>query len=467
MPRPLSFDPALLSLRLQASGPASAQTLADGLAVDSLTVVRALRRLGDSVVRLGTTRGTRYALRRPIFGRSEPHAFARLSQSGVAHSWGRLTALHGGWHLEWASPAMRPDWADQVHDYAGFCEGLPFFLADLRPRGFLGRALVRRLPGSLGLPPDPRDWNDDHTLFYLREWGDDLPGNLALGEAPTRRALNAFPSDPVTPTARAERYPALAVQANAGEVAGSSLEGEQPKFTAWLRQPDNDSVCAVLVKFTDLFDTPTGRRWADLLAAEAIALDVIAREARADGDTFRPEVLDFGGRRFYELPRFDRVGVHGRRGVVSLRALHDAGFTGGDTNDWSVAAAGLLAKGWLNESDLRAVRLRHLFGRLIGNTDMHFGNLTFFLERELPLRLAPTYDMLPMLWGPRPGDATPTPDFAPSAPLPQELDLWPEAAAMAEEFWHRVESDARVSAGFRPPAAAALRAVQTLRARFG
>jgi hypothetical protein len=467
MPRPPSFDPALLSLRLQASGPASAQTLAAGLNVDRLTVQRALRGFGAAAVKLGTTRGTRYALRRAVHGQSEPLEFSRLGQNGVAHDWGRLTALHGGWHLEWASPAMRPDWADQVHDHAGFCDGVPFFIADLRPQGFLGRAIARQLPGSLGLPPDPRNWSDDQTLFYLREWGDDLPGNVILGRETTRRAVSRTIADAVTLENRAERYPALAGQANAGGPVGSSVEGEQPKFTAWLSLPDQERVFAVLVKFTDTLDTPTGRRWADLLAAEAIALDVLTSASRGDADGTHPQTFDLDGRRFYELPRYDRVGVHGRRGVVSLRALHDAGFTGRDTNDWSVAAAGLYANGWLGESDLRAVRLRQLFGRLIGNTDMHFGNLALFLEPELPLRLAPTYDMLPMLWAPQPGNATPAPEFTPAAPISEELEIWPEAARMAEEFWRRVEGDARVSENFRLLAVDALGAVRTLRARFG
>lgn len=466
MPRPPSFDPSLLRLKLQASGPASAQALAEGLGVDRVTVQRALGRLGSDIVQLGQTRGTRYAARRPVLGQAEPHVFARLSPTtGVAYTWGALTALHGGWCLEWASPAMRPDWADQVHDHAGFCDGLPFFLSDLRPQGFIGRALARHLPGSAGLPLDPRDWNDDQTLFYLRNWGDDLPGNLVLGQDPTRRAINVTPVNPVTPETRAERYPAMAEQANAGEPVGSSVEGEQPKFTAWLRE--SERVQAVLVKFTDRLETPSGRRWADLLAAEAIALGVLTWASRGDAEAHSPQIFDLGGRRFYELPRFDRVGAHGRRGVVSLRALHDAGFTGRDTTEWAVAAAGLRENGWLSESDWRAVRLRQLFGDLIGNTDMHFGNLALFLEPELPLRLAPTYDMLPMLWAPRLGDATPAPTFTPSAPLPQDLDIWPEAAEMAQKFWLRVAGDGRISDGFRPHAEVAWSSLQALRRRFG
>lgn len=468
MARPTSIDSAQIRLRLQATGPLGAQELAEPLGVNRRTVQRTIAQLGREVVQLGKTRNTRYALRRPIQGLSGALRFARITPNGIAHEWGTLTALHGGWHLDWASPAVRPDWADQVHDHAGFCEGLPFFITDLRPQGFLGRAIARRLPERLGFPADPRDWSDDQTIAYLREWGDDLPGNLALGDEATARALlNRELADAVTTETRASRYPQLANQANAGQPAGSSVEGEQPKFTAWLRGPDPERISAVIVKFTDLLDTPAGRRWADLLAAESIAVMCLMDTARGDAEALHPQTFDYGQRRFYELPRFDRIGAHGRRGVVSLRALHDAGFTGGDTNDWAVAAAGLHERGWINDADLRAIRLRRLFGRLIGNTDMHFGNLTFFLEPELPLRLAPTYDMLPMLWASRPGDAKPEPNFSPAPPMPYELELWSEVAPMAENFWLTVESGAQLSTEFQQIGANALRALRALRGRFG
>jgi hypothetical protein len=467
MARPSTVAPADLRLRLQANGPASAKHLAEAVGVDRRTVQRALTSLGSEIEQLGKTRNTRYAARRAIQGQSGPLPVSRFGPNGVAHQWASLTPLHGGSRVEWASPALRPDWADQVHDHAGFCDGLPFFVADLRPQGFIGRAIARQLPAAFGLPEDPRNWSDDHTLIYLREWGHDLPGNLVFGHTAMARALHAPRTTPVPADDRANRYPALADHANAGETAGSSVEGEQPKFTAWLHSPANAAARAVLVKFTDRLDTPTGRRWADLLAAEAHALSLSTWSSRADAESVAPHIWDFGARRFYEFERFDRVGAHGRRGVVSLRALHDAGFTGADTHDWAVAAAGLHARGWIGAADLHAVRLRRLFGRLIGNTDMHFGNLSFFLEPTLPLALAPTYDMLPMLWAPRPGDATPAPAFAPPEPMPNELELWPEIAPLAVQFWARVESDARISEDFRAIAATTQRALQALRARFG
>jgi hypothetical protein len=106
------------------------------------------------------------------------------------------------------------------------------------------------------------------------------------------------------------------------------------------------------------------------------------------------------------------------------------------------------------------------FGHLIGNTDMHFGNLAFFLDDRLPLRLAPLYDMLPMLWAPRPGEGEPNPDFAPKPPLPRNTEVWLDAAKLAENFWARVVESSLISDAFRPIAVRAGSAVKALRLRF-
>ncbi len=459
------LNPNLLSLHLQAGGPLSAESLAQSLKVGRLTVQRGLRQLGSKVVKLGVTRRTRYALRRQILGRGSDYRVYRINLSGnQAHEWAMLTALHGGWRLTWS---VRPEWADRVHDHAGFCEGLPFFLTDLRPQGYLGRAAARQLPGGMGWSLDPRDWSDDQTLSYLVQYGSDLPGNLAIGDHTVSSAMLGTSSQAILYTERERRYPEMAANADAGAPTGSSVGGEQPKFTAWLHDENSQRHEAVIVKFTDRLDTPGGRRWADLLVAEQIALNLLKFSSEAEAEAPSPEIQDFGGRRFYQIARFDRVGTHGRRGVVSLRALHDAGFTGQDTNDWVAAARGLHAGGWLSAADLDIVRLRRSFGQLIGNTDMHFGNLACFLENGLPLRLAPTYDMLPMLWAPRPGSAEPAPIFSPAPPLPGDQIVWSQAADLAVDFWQRVMQNVQVSESFRRHAENALAAVRSLRARFG
>jgi len=459
------LNPNLLSLQLQAEGPLSAQSLAQSLKVNRLTVQRGLRQLDSQVVKLGITRRTRYALRRQLIGRGSDFRVNRINLSGnQAHEWAMLTALYGGWRLTWS---VRPEWADRVHDHAGFCDGFPFFLTDLRPQGYLGRAAARQLPGGVGWPLDPRTWNDDQTLSYLVQYGNDLPGNLAIGDHASSGALVGFSSQAVLYTEREKRFPEMAAKADAGATAGSSVEGEQPKFTTWLYDPNSKRYEAVIVKFTDRLDTPSGRRWADLMVAEQIALSLLKSSSASDAEAPSTEIQDFGERRFYQISRFDRVGQYGRRGVVSLRALHDAGFTGPDTNDWVVAAQGLHAGGWLSASDLDVVRLRHAFGQLIGNTDMHFGNLACFLDNGLPFRLTPTYDMLPMLWAPRPGSAEPDPIFSPAPPLPGDQVIWSQAANLAIEFWQRVAQSPQVSNSFHLHAEKSLAAVRSLCARFG
>jgi hypothetical protein len=327
--------------------------------------------------------------------------------------------------------------------------------------------VAKQLPSGAGLPPVISLWGDDHAINYLFQFGHDLPGNLVLGDQATQAALMGSPNEAITYDARAQRYPEMAGAITSGAPVGSSVEGEQPKFTARLNDTANSSLEAVIVKFTDGLDTPTGRRWADLLAAEKIARDVVDTTTMSDAESPHSEILDAGGRRFYQITRFDRIGRNGRRGLVSLRSLHDAGLTGEDTTDWSIAATGLFANGWISASDLRAVQLRQTFGHLIGNTDMHFGNLAFFLEDRLPLPLAPLYDMVPMLWAPRPGEGEPVPEFAPKPPLPRNREVWLEAAKLAKDFWARVETSDSVSAPFRQIAARARSAVDTLRSRFG
>jgi hypothetical protein len=463
----LPLDPKLVGLLLQANGPWSAEDLATRLQVSRPTVQRALKAFGPQIVKLGVTRKTRYAFRRSIIGKQRSFSIYRLDEVGrKAFAWAELTALHGGWHLAWASEGLRPEWANQVHDHAGFCEGLPFFLNDLRPQGYLGRSVVKQLPAGAGLPSDIGLWGDEHVINYLIHFGHDMPGNLVLGDEATDSAILGSSAAAITPKDRSHHYPAMAADATAGTPVGSSVEGAQPKFTTWLKDDVLGEAEAVIVKFTDRLDTPTGRRWADLLAAEKIAQDIVTATTMADAESPRSEVLDAGGRRFYQITRFDRVGRQGRRGIVSLRSLHNAGFTGDGTTDWHVAAAGLFANGWISAADLRAVRLRKAFGDLIGNTDMHFGNLAFFLEDRLPLRLAPLYDMVPMLWAPRPGEGQPNPEFTPKPPLPRDSDIWLDAAKLAENFWARVEASPRVSEPFRLIAARAGSAIKTLRSRF-
>ena len=60
------------------------------------------------------------------------------------------------------------------------------------------------------------------------------------------------------------------------------------------------------------------------------------------------------------------------------------------------------------------VRILWWYGKLIGNTDMHLGNVSFRFRPDprgrVQLNLAPAYDMLPMLYAPLSGGEIPEED---------------------------------------------------------
>jgi hypothetical protein len=188
---------------------------------------------------------------------------------------------------------------------------------------------------------------------------------------------------------------------------------------------------------------------ADLLVAEHLALESL----RALGVAVpRSALLTAGGRRFLEVERFDRAGPFHRRGAVSLHAL-DAAFVGSDHASWSASVERLVAIGVVPDpEDMDRVRRIETFGRLIGDTDQHFGNLSFLLDGTRVTGLAPAYDVLPMHYGPRAGEVTDA-----EYPMPSLGTPLAEVAAGAVEaavgFWRSVAADSRVSRAFRAIAA--------------
>jgi hypothetical protein len=455
MSRPRQASKAVLTLLMQSQGVTTAQALADGLGVERSTVSRALTLLGDQVARLGAARQARYAMRRSVRQQGNRWPLYRIDEAGRAHEQGLLQALHGGFFIEAADEA--PAWFR--HGYAGgIFPGLPFFLNDARPQGFMGRAAARLVGPALGVPADPRDWQDDDVLVYLLVQGDEMPGDWVLGERMLEQALHQQTAGNegtiIGENQRSERYPAMADEAMQRGQAGSSAGGEQPKFTASVNEPGG-GIRHVLVKFSPPLDTPAGRRWADLLAAEWHALRLLSARGH---NSARVELVEGGGRRFLEATRFDRVGAHGRRGVLTLQAV-EAGLLDETAADWPAIARSMESAGLLSSADGAVLRQRWCFGQLIGNTDMHLGNASVWFGDAEPFRLAPAYDMLPMVWAPgAQGEIVPR-TFAPPPPIPAIWEAWSTVMPWAQEFWQNVQADAQISVEFRALAAGAGAAV--------
>jgi len=321
-------------------------------------------------------------------------------------------------------------------------DSLPWWLLDMRPQGFIGRAYAARYATALGLPAQLAEWSDTDVLRALMAHGHDAVGNVLLGDAARDRFMDASAPEPVAMHVKSAAYAQLAQDAARGDVPGSSAGGEQPKFLTFAETPGGPR--HVLVKFSLPDVNPVTARWRDLLLAEHHALNTLAA---AGVDAAGSSIVDHEGQRFLEVERFDRVGVLGRRGMFSLTAV-EAEFVGDASSPWPVIATRLAADGHITREAAEGAALLYAFGTLIGNTDMHNGNLSFTSEHGRPYGLAPAYDMLPMGFAPRSGGSLP--DTLASANLRAcvDADTWARALELADDFLDRIRKEARFSNDF-------------------
>ncbi|MDT8423339.1 MAG: type II toxin-antitoxin system HipA family toxin YjjJ [Desulfuromonadales bacterium] len=432
-----------------ATGTKTARQLANALDVSQPSISRSISNLGRDVLVLGKGRATQYARPRIVRGTTSTFPVFRIDQAGDAHLIGRLHTLLAGqywWHSEENTDSSR------LYNY------LPWFIQDMRPDGFLGRAFANKEGTNLSLPEKLNDWNDDDVLIALSRRGEDHIGNLVIGDESIQRYLKFAQqkSRVIADHDRPHLYPVLAEEALSGDPAGSSAGGEQQKFTAAIQ--NGDELRHVLVKFSSPLRTQEGRRWADLLMCEHCALDIVNATGIAASQS---RTLETGNRLFLEVDRFDRTGSLGRCSTFSLRAI-DGEYTGiGD--DWAQCAVALQKAGVISKEDAKRMRWLKAFGSLIGNTDMHTGNLSFIRSEPRFYTLAPVYDMLPMLYRPVSGDI-PERAFSPTGPTANTADVWESAVTCALNFWDTTAEEQGISGDFRVICKQNLKALHKLKA---
>lgn len=399
--------------------PATARQLADNIGVSQPTLSRELKVIADEVVRFGSGPSIQYALRDEFRGFSSAPVY-RISEVGQIKLLGQLIPVHpAGFVMQ------------QTDNISLYSDGLPWWLFDMRPQGYLGRAYASACSASLGLPDNPELWTDTDVIRSLLAHGHDAVGNLLIGE----RARDQYLEMPLPEAVvRQYHFPELALAVSSGEVPGSSAGGEQPKFCTYTDQGH------VLVKFTTPEDNSVSERWRDLLLAEHLALKVLDVET---------EVFDFGGQRFLEIPRFDRVGDTGRIGLFSLRAL-EAEFVGRARESWPMLVNELIRQQQVHPEAAEGVARLWAFGILIGNTDMHHGNLSFISSHGRPYQLAPAYDMLPMGFAPKAGGGIQNTLRAAIFPEVISTEVWHQALKLAEEFLALADATHSFSANFAP-----------------
>ncbi|MCB1898545.1 HipA domain-containing protein [Cognatazoarcus halotolerans] len=133
----------------------------------------------------------------------------------------------------------------------------------------------------------------------------------------------------------------------------------------------------------------------------------------------------------------------------SIHAL-EAEFVGDASAPWPLLVRRLAADGHVHADAVAGAALLWAFGTLIGNTDMHAGNLSFVSHQGRPYQLAPAYDVLPMGFAPRGGGAIIDTLAPASLTASVDGDTWREALRLAEEFVATLEASTGFSGSFSP-----------------
>jgi len=405
--------------------------LAETLGVSQPTMSRLLKKLGPTVLRVGNRRSTRYIGRRSVRGVTSPIPVYEVSPQGTTQ---QLASLHPVGELA--------HWVEQQDGEGRLHGDLPFFLDGMRPAGFLGR-FIPEAHRALGNPDDIRHWSGDDTLRYLSKHSWDGMGSLIVGDDSLQQYLNAALKGPpvrISVCDAGQQYEQIIGEILESVKVGSSAGGEQPKFLAFRSEPERQC----LVKFTPHLHE-VGRRIKDLMVCEHLALEEIQR---AGFSAAQSNLVEGKDRLFLEITRFDRT-AQGRLGLVSLEALDSEYERAGQRGEWFQTCLRLARRHVIPVEALDAVQFLSAFGRLIGNTDMHDGNLSFFMTGMSVTELAPAYDMLPMMYQPTQGHLR-SPPLKPPIPLATDSQrIWKKACEAGLQFWQNVSQHPLVSKSFQ------------------
>lgn len=432
---------------LQAQPGLKAQELMAKLGASQPTISRMLRELGDQVLAVGRGPSRCYYWRRSLRGVPGRFPVYAVDKDGRAGHVGQIDLV---WPDGSVLDVLAMGWPVDEEYRRGFWPGLPYPLQDMRPQGFLGRSFARLVAADLGVSSNPVEWGDDDTLHILTLRGVDTSGNLIVGDVALQQWLDSKGSrpPPLQGNELVQAYADLADKASALGGAGSSAGGEFPKFTARRESPaGQDGTPHVIVKYSGERDAGAEggavSRWADLLVCEHLGLE----HARLLGvAAARSRVLEVGPRIMLEVERFDRHGEWGRSPLCSLSSVDDA-MIGQATQNWTDLAQRLLALKLIDAACASMIQRIWWYGQLIGNSDMHKGNLSFVPGKRL--ELAPVYDMLPMMYAPMGGGELPRLQYEVRLPKPLEREAWMAACSAALAFWEAAAGHTGISEDFR------------------
>jgi len=201
---------AELANRLRSAARAGNGKEEGGLEVSQPTLSRRLGEMAarGEVVQLGEKRGRCNYLPRALNGSSCWPLYQVFADGSTTHL-GQLYRVY-------------PGFAWQLGASCGHSENFPWWLMDLLPQGYLGRALAEQQ----GVATDGSGiWSEDATLRHLERL--DLTGDLLIGE---RSYLAYIHQGHTSAAAGLADLAQIAKEQGLQAIGGSSAGGEQPKF---------------------------------------------------------------------------------------------------------------------------------------------------------------------------------------------------------------------------------------------
>ncbi|RYZ78500.1 MAG: hypothetical protein EOP04_29595, partial [Proteobacteria bacterium] len=135
------------------TGPKTAEEIAATIGVSQPTFSRLFKASQDSnhLRSFGTGKSTKYAALRTVLGDGPDFPLFLIDEYGQPRSLGELTAVERGSFIHSASVKKNTQFA-----------GIPYFLSDARPAGYLGRGFATR-NADLGYPVKITDWSEDQV----------------------------------------------------------------------------------------------------------------------------------------------------------------------------------------------------------------------------------------------------------------------------------------------------------------
>lgn len=454
MAEKLDLSQRILQL-LRTQGPMAPADIMDKLGISQPTLYRAVKKQPEKIIALGARRNRKIAALRPVRNLGSEFPVFMVSRNGDIAPAGNLLALHPRTYC--FIPANSPS-------LPNFYSALPHFLRDSSPSGFLGDLFSRNFP-EFNLPKRSEDWSQEDILEAIVRAGENLSGNMLVGELSYARFLEQSRKEvkTITTSNAVKAFSELAKAVSDGFIPENSfIGGKQSKFTA-IAEDHRGIARAVVVKFSPLGNNFSAQRWRDLLICEFLALETL-RESGIQ--TSKARIFEGEGRVFLEMERFDREDTVGRKRLLSFAGL--GALRLGNSASWVTLGAQLVRMGKISPEDQEVIQRLECFSRMIANNHRHENNLAFMPAPGEPrATLAPVFDMLPAHFAPPEATNPPTAPASDYPPPQCESTLvasWKKMLPAAVQFWESVANDSRISDEFKSIAARALHALGKKRA---